>query len=168
MAPCGSPIRQQLDRAVTIPGVVTNYTGTVSTTRTGHGWPRSALWFTNAGNDSIGRITTGGQVTNYPGAGPYIGGIVSGPMGPYGSTTLDAPAYRAHHHGGEYYLYNGSGVTGVTTFTADHTDHTTDTVEQLPLVRFSSVPVVRENLGTRRPTAWASSMRPSSLTFTVT
>ena len=36
--------------------------------------PDGALWFTNTGNNSIGRITTAGQLTNtYPGAGyePY-------------------------------------------------------------------------------------------------
>jgi streptogramin lyase len=27
--------------------------------------PDGALWFTNAGNNSIGRITTSGKVTNY-------------------------------------------------------------------------------------------------------
>ena len=44
--------------------------------------PDGALWFTNSGNNSIGRITTGGTVTNYTGtgiSGPE--GITSGPDG---------------------------------------------------------------------------------------
>ena len=44
--------------------------------------PDGALWFTNAGNNSIGRITTAGVGTNYTGIGisdPV--GIVAGPDG---------------------------------------------------------------------------------------
>jgi streptogramin lyase len=40
--------------------------------------PDGALWFTNS-NGSIGRITVGGKVTNYPGGGSY--GITTGPDG---------------------------------------------------------------------------------------
>jgi hypothetical protein len=40
------------------------------------------LWFTNQNNDSIGRITTGGTVTNYTGTGIYTPfGIAAGPDG---------------------------------------------------------------------------------------
>ena len=44
--------------------------------------PDGALWFTNYGNNSIGRITTTGAVTNYTGTGislPF--GITAGPDG---------------------------------------------------------------------------------------
>jgi virginiamycin B lyase len=44
--------------------------------------PDGALWFTNQGNDSIGRITTSGVVSNYSDAsvsGPF--GIAAGPDG---------------------------------------------------------------------------------------
>ena len=42
--------------------------------------PDGALWLTNAGSNSIGRITTGGQVTDYTGPGIDVpGGIVAGP-----------------------------------------------------------------------------------------
>ena len=36
--------------------------------------PDGALWFTNDGNDSIGRITTSGKVTNYTGTGIDVPG----------------------------------------------------------------------------------------------
>jgi virginiamycin B lyase len=40
------------------------------------------LWFTNSGNDSIGRITTGGVVTNYTGTAiSEPAGITAGPDG---------------------------------------------------------------------------------------
>ena len=45
--------------------------------------PDGALWFTNEGNTSIGRITTAGVVTNYPEPiinAPY--GIAPGADGP--------------------------------------------------------------------------------------
>ena len=44
--------------------------------------PDGALWFTNAGSDSIGRISTGGAVTTFRSAsidGPR--GIAAGPDG---------------------------------------------------------------------------------------
>ena len=44
--------------------------------------PDGALWFTNAGNNSIGRITTAGVVTNYTGTGiNEPRGITAGPDG---------------------------------------------------------------------------------------
>ena len=64
-------------------GVITNYTGTgISDPNYITAGPDGALWFTNLGNDSIGRITTSGIVTNYTGAGigdPYA--ITVGPDG---------------------------------------------------------------------------------------
>ena len=73
--------------------------------------PDGALWFTNYGNNSIGRITTAGVVTNY--TDPSISdphGIAAGPTGPCGSPTTattrsggSPPAgwssnYTAPHH----------------------------------------------------------------------
>src|SRR5207302_2167281 len=44
--------------------------------------PDGALWFTNSGNSSIGRITTAGTVTNYTGPGiSQPVGIAAGPDG---------------------------------------------------------------------------------------
>src|SRR6266700_3366866 len=44
--------------------------------------PDRALWFTNHGNNSIGRITTAGAVTNYTGTGiSGPAGIAAGPDG---------------------------------------------------------------------------------------
>jgi virginiamycin B lyase len=44
--------------------------------------PDGALWFTNPGNNSIGRITTTGTVTNYKGHGiADPEGIITGPDG---------------------------------------------------------------------------------------
>ena len=37
--------------------------------------PDGALWFTNYGGNSIGRVTTSGRVTNYTGTG------IDGPVG---------------------------------------------------------------------------------------
>ena len=57
-------------------GTVTNYTGTgISGPAEVTAGPDGAMWFTNANNDSIGRITTTGAVTNYTGTG------ISGPEG---------------------------------------------------------------------------------------
>ena len=44
--------------------------------------PDGALWFTNRGNNSIGRITADGRVTGYTGTGiDDPGGIAAGPDG---------------------------------------------------------------------------------------
>ncbi len=49
---------------------MTNYTGTGIGEPAGiTAGPDGALWFTNEGDNSIGRITTAGQVTNYTGTG---------------------------------------------------------------------------------------------------
>jgi streptogramin lyase len=63
--------------------VVTNYTGTGLSNPSGiTAGPDGASWFTNSGNNSIGRITTGGVVTNYTGTGINIPeGITVGPDG---------------------------------------------------------------------------------------
>jgi hypothetical protein len=63
--------------------VITNYTGTgISNPDAITAGPDGALWFTDAGNNSIGRITTGGVVTNYTGTGiSNPDGITDGPDG---------------------------------------------------------------------------------------
>ena len=62
---------------------MTNFTGTGISGPNGITvGPDGALWFTNTGNDSIGRITTTGAVSNFPGTGICNpNGIVSGPDG---------------------------------------------------------------------------------------
>jgi hypothetical protein len=69
--------------AASPPGTITNYTGPGISGPNGiAAGPDGALWFTNAGNNSIGRITTNGIVTYY--TGPGISdprGIAAGPDG---------------------------------------------------------------------------------------
>jgi virginiamycin B lyase len=64
-------------------GTVANYTGTGISDPYGiAAGPDGALWFTNIGNDSIGRISTTGTVTNYTGTGiNFPRGIAAGPDG---------------------------------------------------------------------------------------
>ena len=53
--------------------------------------PDGALWFTNSGNDSIGRITTSGVVTNYTNSGIAApSAITTGPDGALWFTDFDA------------------------------------------------------------------------------
>ena len=61
--------------AATAVGQVTIYSGDISNPIGIAAGPDGALWFTNQTNDSIGRITTTGAVTNYTGSG------ISGPHG---------------------------------------------------------------------------------------
>ncbi len=64
-------------------GTVTNYTGTgISDPAEIATGSDGALWFTNSGNNSIGRITTTGTVTNYTGTGISTpNGVTPGPDG---------------------------------------------------------------------------------------
>ena len=75
--------RQQLDRAHHHGRRDTDYSGpTISSPVAITAGPDGALWFTNASNNSIGRITTAGVVTNY--TNPTIAdpdGITAGPDG---------------------------------------------------------------------------------------
>ena len=67
--------------------MISTYTGTgISGPSEITAGPDGALWFTNPGNNTIGRITTAGAVTNYntKGSGPGTGisepsGIAAGP-----------------------------------------------------------------------------------------
>src|ERR1700722_3133146 len=79
-------------RAASAPGTITNYTDPSMEVPTGIvAGPDGALWFTNAEASSIGRITTAGAVTNFPGAGiddpqGIAGGVAgSSTAGPNGS-----------------------------------------------------------------------------------
>ena len=61
--------------------------------------PDGALWFTNSGSNSIGRITTAGTVTNYTGPGiSGPGGIAAGPDGALWFTNYVEQLDRADHH----------------------------------------------------------------------
>ena len=61
--------------------------------------PDGALWFTNYGNNSIGRITTTGVVTNFTGAGiDEPAASPPGLTGPCGSPTRQQ-LHRPDHHG---------------------------------------------------------------------
>ena len=64
-------------------GKVTHFTGSAINEPQGiAAGPDGALWFTNAGNNTIGRITAAGKATSYPAAsiaGPL--GITAGPDG---------------------------------------------------------------------------------------
>ena len=76
--------------AASPPGVVIrSYPHTISHPLSITTGPDGALWFTNSGNDSIGRITTSGAVTNYMGGGVSIPlGITLGPDGALWFTNL--------------------------------------------------------------------------------
>ena len=61
--------------------------------------PDGALWFTNTGNNSIGRITTAGVVTNYTGTGiDDPSAITAGPDGALWFTNEVRQLDRADHH----------------------------------------------------------------------
>jgi Bacterial Ig domain len=76
---------------ITTGGVVTNYTGTgISIPEGITVGPDGATWFTNSGNNSIGRITTG---SNPPPSTSVL--IPSNGAALSGSTTLDASASNA-------------------------------------------------------------------------
>ena len=96
---------------------MTSYTGTgISGLQGITAGPDGALWFTNYGNDSIGRITTGSNpppTTNV--LIPSNGATLSG------STTLDASASNATSV--EYWLFGGAyGYTAPVLCTATPTD----------------------------------------------
>ncbi len=69
------------------------------------------MWFTNNGNDSIGRITTGGVVTNYTGTGiTNPQGIAAGPDGALWFTNGNNSIGRITT-GGVVTNYTGTGIS---------------------------------------------------------
>jgi hypothetical protein len=73
--------------------------------------PDGALWFTNAGNNSIGRITTSGTVTNYTDPSiddPY--GITSGPDGALWFTNAGNNSIGRITTSGTVTNYTGSSI----------------------------------------------------------
>ena len=100
--------------------MVTNYTGTgiddpVSITA----GPDGALWFTNQGNNSIGRITTAGVVTNYTGTGiddPQS--ITAGPDGALWFTNVANNSIGRITTAGVVTNYTGTGIDDPAAITA--------------------------------------------------
>ncbi len=69
------------------------------------------MWFTNFANDSIGRVTTSGTVTNYTGPGiiqPY--GIVAGPDGALWFTNSGSDSIGRITTSGTVTIYHGPDV----------------------------------------------------------
>ena len=73
--------------------------------------PDGALWFTNAGNNTIGRITTAGVVTTFTGAGiSDPGGITAGPDGALWFTNYSGNAIGRITTAGVVTIYTGTGI----------------------------------------------------------
>jgi virginiamycin B lyase len=71
--------------------------------------PDGALWFTNPGNNTIGRITTTGQVTSYRGASirnPWA--ITAGPVGALWFTNWTTPSIGRISTGGKVSAFTGA------------------------------------------------------------
>ena len=75
--------------------------------------PDGALWFTNDGNNSIGRITTAGTVTNYTGTGiSDPDGIAAGPDGALWFTNTGNNSIGRITTTGAVTNYTGTGISG--------------------------------------------------------
>ena len=100
--------------------VVTNYTGTgISSPIVITAGPDGALWFTNPGNNSIGRITTGGAVTNYTGTGISSPGVITaGPDGALWFTNSGNNSIGRITTGGAVTNYTGTGISSPGVITA--------------------------------------------------
>jgi len=73
--------------------------------------PDGALWFTNAGNDSIGRITTSGAVTNYTDSSiASPDGITSGPDGALWFTNARSNTIGRITTAGTVSHFSGAGI----------------------------------------------------------
>ncbi len=99
---------------------MTNYTGGgISNPRASPTGPDGALWFTNDGNSSIGRITTSGSVTNYTGGGiSNPQGITTGPDGALWFTNDGNSSIGRITTSGSVTNYTGGGISnpqGITT-----------------------------------------------------
>jgi streptogramin lyase len=78
-----------------------------------------ALWFTNQNNNSIGRITTAGVVTNYTGAGiSGPTGIAAGPDGALWFTNNGNNSIGRITTAGAVANYTGAGISGPTAIAA--------------------------------------------------
>lgn len=95
---CGSPLGARVARTTrsggspTVTGVISSYTSkTISEPYAIAVGPDKALWFLNAGNDTVGRITTTGRVTTY---GSHLGLWISSSditAGPDGAMWFTSP-----------------------------------------------------------------------------
>jgi virginiamycin B lyase len=93
-------------------GLVTTYTGTgISDPQGITAGPDGALWFTNEGGYSIGRITTTGVITNYTGTGiASPGGITAGPDGALWFTNEGNNSIGRITTAGVITNYTGTGI----------------------------------------------------------
>jgi streptogramin lyase len=107
--------------AASPPGTVTNYTDpSIKVPYEITAGPDGALWFTNNGNNSIGRITTDGTVTSY--SNPSIGqpeGIAAGPDGALWFTNVEDP-----------YTGVGNNSIGRITTSGMVTNHTDPSIQE--------------------------------------
>ena len=97
--------------AESLPGTVTNYPATIRRPSGIAAGPDGAMWFTNYGNNSIGRITTAGTVTNYTGTGidgPF--GIAAGPDGALWFTSTANRSIGRITTAGTVTVYSGTGI----------------------------------------------------------
>src|SRR5215467_12389655 len=81
--------------------------------------PDGALWFTNPGNNSVGRITTAGKVTTYTGTGinaPH--GITAGPDGALWFTNNGGNSIGRITTAGKVTTYTGTGISSPEGITA--------------------------------------------------
>ena len=98
---------------VPIDGAVTNYTGGINNPRAITAGPDGALWFTNAGNNSIGRISTGGTVTNYTGTNiNHPDAITVGPDGALWFSNPGSSSIGRISTSGTVTNFTGTGVSG--------------------------------------------------------
>ena len=81
--------------------------------------PDGALWFTNSGNNSIGRVTASRQVTNYTDISiSRPQGITAGPDGALWFTNFGNNSIGKITTTGQVTNYPGTGISGPTAITA--------------------------------------------------
>jgi streptogramin lyase len=103
---------------------VTDYTGTgISKPSSITVGPDKALWFTNSDNNSIGRITTAGKVTNYVNAtistpGYEAGGITAGSDGALWFTNYGNDSIGRITIAGKVTNFTGTGISAPAGITA--------------------------------------------------